>query len=50
MLQDNITLEWDASVIAVVIAPYVVNNQITTVCSSLGLLRRPYKLMTFSRY
>ncbi|KAF8548960.1 LmbE-like protein [Imleria badia] len=31
MLQDNITLEWDPSVIAVVIAPYVVNNHITTI-------------------
>ncbi|KAH0826601.1 LmbE-like protein [Lanmaoa asiatica] len=31
MLQDNITLQWDASVIAVVIAPYVVNNHITTI-------------------
>ncbi|KAF8438121.1 LmbE-like protein [Boletus edulis BED1] len=31
MLQDNMTLEWDASVIAVVIAPYVVDNHITTI-------------------
>ncbi|KAF9234245.1 putative deacetylase LmbE-like domain-containing protein, partial [Melanogaster broomeanus] len=31
MLQDNMTLQWDASVIAVVIAPYVVNNNITTI-------------------
>ncbi|KAG9313450.1 nuclear protein 96-domain-containing protein, partial [Chiua virens] len=31
MLQDNITVQWDPSVIAVVLAPYVVNNQITTI-------------------
>ncbi|KIJ05126.1 hypothetical protein PAXINDRAFT_93861, partial [Paxillus involutus ATCC 200175] len=31
MLQDNMTLQWDASVIAVVIAPYVVKNNITTI-------------------
>ena len=42
MLQDDITLQWDASVIAVVIAPYVVNNNITAVCPSLGSLGKPY--------
>jgi len=31
MLQDNITMEWDPSVISVVIAPYVVKNHITTI-------------------
>lgn len=40
MLQDNITLRWDPSVIAVVIAPYVVNNHIDTVCFFPSLLCR----------
>ncbi|KIK96636.1 hypothetical protein PAXRUDRAFT_825733 [Paxillus rubicundulus Ve08.2h10] len=31
MLQDNMSLQWDASVIAAVIAPYVVKNNITTI-------------------
>lgn len=50
MLQDNITLQWDASVIAVVIAPYVVNNHIDTVCFLLGLLCTPddvLQILTF---
>ena len=47
MLQDNITLEWDASAIAVVVAPYVVENRITTVCSPLGLLRGSDELDAF---
>ena len=50
MLQDNITLQWDASVIAVVIAPYVVNNHIDAVCFCLCLLRRPdgvLQILTF---
>lgn len=50
MLQDNITLQWDASVIAVVIAPYVVNNDITTVCFSLDSPGRPngiLQILTF---
>lgn len=45
MLQDDITLQWDASVIAVVIAPYVVNNNITTVCPSLDSLGRPNRIL-----
>ena len=40
MLQDSITLQWDASVIAVVLAPYVVNNQIDTVGFFLDWLGR----------
>ncbi|KAH7886920.1 LmbE-like protein [Phlebopus sp. FC_14] len=31
MLQDNMTANWDASVIAQVVAPYVVDNHITTI-------------------
>ncbi|KAL4079564.1 putative deacetylase LmbE-like domain-containing protein, partial [Scleroderma citrinum] len=31
LLQDNITMKWDASVIASVIAPYVVDNNITAI-------------------
>lgn len=45
MLQDNITLEWDASVIAAVIAPYVVNNRINTVCPSPGTLCGPNDIL-----
>ncbi|KAG6330527.1 hypothetical protein ID866_8560, partial [Astraeus odoratus] len=31
LLQDNFTMKWEASVIADVIAPYVVDNEITTI-------------------
>lgn len=45
MLQDDIALQWDASAIAVVIAPYVVNNNITTVCPSFGSPGRPNSIL-----
>lgn len=33
-LPDNITLSWDADIIADTIKPYVLENRITTVCIS----------------
>ncbi|KAF9225854.1 N-acetylglucosaminylphosphatidylinositoldeacety la se [Gyrodon lividus] len=54
MLQDNISLQWDASVIAAVIAPYVVNNNITTILTfdTQGISSHPnhYSLPFGARY
>lgn len=53
MLQDSITLQWDASVIAVILAPYVVNNQIDTVgffLDWLGRLDDVFQILTFDTH